>query len=120
MVFATSFSIDQTTPPIGCHCHIINTRQRLASKTKVLLSIGSGTIFVHQRLKAGLAIMLCCNAKSNSSDALISRACINGSPGFPSMVFGTNRLPTKPIAKRIVPKKRNMLLLRKAKKEFFS
>src|SRR5215212_5965960 len=98
MVLTKLLSIDHTTPPMGCHCHIISKRHRLASKTYVLLSAGSGTNFVHQRLKAGLAIMLCCKAKTKSNDALSKTAFASGIVATPSIDFGTNRLPTKPIA----------------------
>jgi len=74
---------------MGCHCHIIRTNKILDNKTKLLLSISTGMTLVHQRLKAGRAIMLCCIANNKRREALINIADAKGTCGSPSIVFGT-------------------------------
>src|SRR5690606_11835930 len=93
-----------TTPPNGCQNQNSNSRHKLANKTYVLLSMGSGTMRVHQRLNAGRAMMLCCNANSVSSVASTSNAYFSGISGTLSMCFGTTRALTKPTAEQNVAK----------------
>src|SRR5688572_26045417 len=96
ILFATRSSTDHTMPPMGCHSHIINSKERLDNKTKLLLSSSFGIRRVHQLLKAGLAMMLCCKGNNNKRAALIRRALINETCDSLSIVFGTARLPIKP------------------------
>jgi hypothetical protein len=64
----------------------------------VLRSAGSGTNFVHQRLNAGRAITLCWSANKVSSPRSTSRLSTRPPTTGPSMLRGTNALPTKPMA----------------------
>jgi hypothetical protein len=52
----------------------------------------------HQRLKAGLAIVLCWKAKSKSKEASMINAGTSGKCGLPSIELATPILPTKQIA----------------------
>ncbi len=49
-------------------------------------------------------MILCCSANKNNKDAFTKIAVDNATCGLLSMVFGTNKLPTNPIAYRMVPK----------------
>jgi hypothetical protein len=65
-----------------------------AASTKVLRSIGSGTMRVLQRLSPARAITLCWIAKSSIASTAAARHA--GMTGPVSMFVGSGRLPTKP------------------------
>jgi hypothetical protein len=93
-----AFSTCQMMPGIGRHCQNVRIRIRLASKTYVLRSIGSGITFVQASLNHGRAMTECCSANIASTDILIN-SDMPKSPSAPESIdFGTSRLPTKPIA----------------------
>jgi len=75
-------SIRQITgSAIGRHCHISDASARLAASTKLLRSIGTGTMRVHQRLNAGRAITLCCRPNRPISSRLTITASARGPEG---------------------------------------
>ena len=93
-----SLSTCQITPPIGSHFQKRRSNAALAASTKVLRSIGLGTIFVQTALNPCRAITLCCSAKMARSTASVSSAAPSGPAGAESIDFGTTRSATKPIA----------------------
>ena len=56
------------------------------------------TIFVHQRLKAGRAMMLCWSAKMDIKMRSTTIAIASAAVAPLSIVLGTTKFPTKPMA----------------------
>jgi len=86
------------TSGIGRHCQNKRRSARLANKTYVLRSTDFGTYCVHHSLNCLRAITLCCTANSDISKRLTISASVVGTTVPVSMVFGTHRPSTKPMA----------------------
>ncbi len=98
--------ICQTGSGSGRHCQYIRPSTAQVNSTNVLRSMDLGTKRVHQALKPGRAMIVCCTAKSDSSRQLMPTED-QMSPGVPeSIALGTPMLPTKPIAYRKVIRNR--------------
>src|SRR5260221_14784468 len=83
---------------IGRHSQNSNIRARLARSTYVLRSIAAGTDCVHHCLNVVLAITLCCAANRERSTRSIMSAPATGVTSPVSIVFGTTKPVTKPMA----------------------
>src|SRR5271168_3069936 len=103
-VLASGSVTSQTTEGIGRHCQNKRTSARLASSTYVLRSTDFGTYCVHQFLNCLRAITLCCTA-NNDIKSRLTMIASEFEPTVPeSIVLGTIRPDTKPMAYRKVTK----------------
>src|ERR1700728_187712 len=101
---STGEETSQTTCGIGTHFQQMSASSKLDISTYVLRSTECGTIRVQAALKPGLAMTLCCTAKSPSNSRVTASASGRVAPGPESIVLGTTRLPTKPMAYRKAPR----------------